>query len=69
MLRYFERSGHVRKAISVLKKRNGPHQRDIRELHLGEPSERLRIGETLEGLEGVLRGTPVLAEAGKLGEF
>ncbi len=37
------------------------HQRDIRELHLGEPSERLRIGETLEELEGVLRGTPVLA--------
>ncbi len=62
MLRYFERSGQVRKAISVLKKRNGPHQRDIRELHLGEPGEKLSIGEALEGLEGVLRGTPVLSE-------
>ncbi len=68
MLRYFERSGCIRKAISVLKKRNGPHQRDIRELHLGEASERLRIGEVLEGLEGILRGTPVLSEPGEIGE-
>ena len=67
MLRYFERSGRIRKAISVLKKRNGPHQRDIRELHLGERAERLYIGETLEGLEGILRGTPVLSDPGELG--
>ena len=67
MLRYFERSGQVRKAINVLKKRNGPHQRDIRELHLGESGEKLRIGEPLSELEGVLRGTPVLADSGQPG--
>ena len=62
MLRYFEHSGRIRKAISVLKKRNGPHQRDIRELHLGEAGERLHVGEALTDLEGVMRGTPVLSE-------
>ena len=43
-LRYFEHAGHVRKAISVLKKRSGRHETTIRELtmdsrgiHLSEP--------------------------------
>ena len=31
LLRYFEASGRVRRAISVLKKRTGPHENTIRE--------------------------------------
>ena len=31
MLRYFEAAGHVRRALSVVKKRSGPHEDTIRE--------------------------------------
>ena len=44
LFRYFEMRGEVRKAISVAKKRGGPHENTIRELvinaegiHVGEP--------------------------------
>jgi len=44
LLRYFETQGSVRKAVSVVKKRYGPHEETIREyavtsegLHVGEP--------------------------------
>ena len=32
LFRYFERAGQIRQALSVLKKRSGPHERTIREL-------------------------------------
>ena len=34
LLRYFEAMGEVRQAISVIKKRTGPHERTIRELRI-----------------------------------
>ena len=34
MLRYFEAEGHVRRALSVVKKRSGPHEDTIREFRL-----------------------------------
>jgi circadian clock protein KaiC len=34
LLRYFEMHGEVRQAISVVKKRGGPHERTIREFRL-----------------------------------
>jgi circadian clock protein KaiC len=57
LLRYFEASGAVKKAISVVKRRSGQHERTIRELSL-EPGQ-LRVGEPLTQFQGVLTGVPV----------
>ncbi|WP_119717705.1 ATPase domain-containing protein [Cognatilysobacter tabacisoli] len=56
LLRYFEAHGEVRQAMSVLKKRTGPHERTIREMRL--TSEGLQIGEPLRNFRGVLTGVP-----------
>lgn len=56
MLRYFEQGGHIKKAISVLKKRVGSHETTIREL--GIDPQGIRVGEPLEEFEGVLTGVP-----------
>ncbi|MGK2909099.1 MAG: ATPase domain-containing protein [Sphingobium sp.] len=56
LLRYFEASGRVRRAISVIKKRTGPHEDTIREYRIG--SQGIRLGEPLTGFQGVLRGVP-----------
>ncbi|SFV14613.1 circadian clock protein KaiC [Methylobacterium sp. 174MFSha1.1] len=57
LLRYFEARGHVRRAISVVKKRAGTHEGTIREYRIG--SSGLMIGAPLMGFQGVLRGVPV----------
>jgi circadian clock protein KaiC len=56
-LRFFESDGAVRQAISVLKKRSGPHEKTIRELRLG--ADGIIIGEPLSEFHGVLTGVPV----------
>ena len=56
LFRYFEALGAVRQAISVVKRRSGPHERSIRELRLS-PNQ-IEIGEPLEQFEGVLTGVP-----------
>jgi circadian clock protein KaiC len=56
LLRYFEARGEVRQAMSVLKKRTGPHERTIREMRI--TSEGLDIGQPLENFRGVLTGVP-----------
>lgn len=56
LFRYFEAMGAVRQAISVVKRRNGPHERSIRELQLSP--NRIEIGAPLEEFEGVLTGVP-----------
>jgi circadian clock protein KaiC len=56
MLRYFEASGRVRRAISVVKKRSGSHENAIREFQL--TSEGLKVGPPLTEFSGILRGTP-----------
>lgn len=55
LLRYFESEGMVRQAISVVKKRNGLHERTIRELKLGPG---VRVGPPLAEFHGVLTGVP-----------
>jgi circadian clock protein KaiC len=64
LLRYFEHSGRVRKAISVLKKRTGAHEETIRELRFSP--EGLRVGAPLEEFDGVLSGTPAFRGKGPL---
>jgi circadian clock protein KaiC len=56
LLRYFEYQGSVRNAISVVKKRSGPHEKTIREFRIGEGG--LKVGEPLEQFQGVLTGVP-----------
>jgi circadian clock protein KaiC len=56
LLRFFEAAGEVRKAISVVKKRSGPHEPTIRELRIGPGS--LRVGAALNEFQGVLTGVP-----------
>jgi circadian clock protein KaiC len=56
LLRFFEAQGEVRKAISVLKKRVGTHERTIRELQLG--AKGLEVGEPLSDFQGIMTGIP-----------
>ncbi len=56
MLRYFEALGHVRRAMSVMKKRGGSHEDTIREFKIG--SNGISVGEPLDNFQGVLRGVP-----------
>lgn len=58
LLRYFEAVGRVRRAISVVKKRTGPHEDTIREMIIGRGG--IHLGEPLNGFQGILRGVPVL---------
>lgn len=59
LLRYFETSGEIRRAISVVKKRSGAHEATLREFKLD--SAGIWIGEALKNYHGVLTGTPTLA--------
>lgn len=58
LLRYFEASGRILKAISVVKKRSGRHENAIRELTLDERG--LQVGDALSQFRGVLTGVPEL---------
>lgn len=67
LLRFFEAEGRIRKAISILKNRGGPHEDAIRELRIDRQG--VRVGEPLVAFRGVLTGTPEYAgEAGPLME-
>ena len=56
LLRYFEVSGSVRQAISVVKKRSGDHERTIRECRVSRGG--LHVGPPLHEFQGVLTGVP-----------
>ncbi|HET6912202.1 MAG TPA: ATPase domain-containing protein [Rhodanobacteraceae bacterium] len=57
MLRYFEFDGTVRRALSVVKKRSGPHEQTIREFRLS--SGGVQLGPPLKDFSGIFSGTPV----------
>jgi circadian clock protein KaiC len=56
LLRYFEAAGEVRQALSVVKRRSGPHERSIRQLLINDG--KITIGAPLKNFTGVLTGTP-----------
>jgi circadian clock protein KaiC len=56
LLRYFEAAGEVRQALSVIKRREGRHERTIREFTVD--STGIRMGEPLREFTGVLTGVP-----------
>lgn len=57
LLRFFESGGRLRRAISVVKKRVGPHEDTIREFRIG--SQGLSVGEPLAQFRGILTGVPL----------
>jgi len=57
-MRYFEARGEIRQAISVMKKRGGPHERTIREFRLA--ADGVRVGDPLREFRGVLTGVPTV---------
>jgi len=54
--RFFEAVGNIRKAISIIKKRSGPHEAAVRELNL--TSGGVVVGPPLTDFQGVLTGVP-----------
>jgi circadian clock protein KaiC len=59
LFRYFEFAGEIRQALSVIKKRSGPHERAIRELIFDKG--KISVGAPLKEFKGVLTGTPKYA--------
>jgi circadian clock protein KaiC len=57
VLRYFESAGRMRRAVSVVKKRAGPHEDTIREFRIDKRG--LSIGPPLEEFQGIMRGVPI----------
>ena len=64
LLRFFEAQGEIRRALSVLKKRTGAHEKSIREFRIDEGG--LQVGPKLEGFRGVLTGVPTYQGEAKL---
>jgi circadian clock protein KaiC len=56
LIRYFEASGEIRRAISVVKKRTGAHEVAVREMRIEGGG--IIIGEPLTNFQGVLSGVP-----------
>jgi circadian clock protein KaiC len=66
LIRYFEAFGQIRRAISVVKKRIGPHESAVREMRIGAGG--VTIGEPLTNVQGVLSGVPQFSgDASQLG--
>jgi circadian clock protein KaiC len=62
LFRYFEVTGEVRRAISIMKNRTGRHENTIRELHFGPG---VRVGPPLTQFQGVLSGIPTIVKTEK----
>ncbi len=56
LFRFFEDTGKVKRAVSVIKKRSGPHEDTIRELHTGPAG--ITLSPPLMNFQGVLTGVP-----------
>ena len=56
LIRYFEAAGAVRRAVSVVKRRSGPHEVHIREMTIAPPG--VQFGQALSNFRRVLTGQP-----------
>lgn len=56
LFRYYEAFGEVRQALSVFKKRTGPHERTIRRLVIDETG--VQVGDPLREFRGIMTGVP-----------
>ena len=57
LLRYYEADGQLHKAISVMKKRSGDHEKAIRDFSIS--SDGLAVGPPLKQFRGILSGIPI----------
>ena len=64
MYRYFEAEAEILQAISVFKKRTGPHERTLRQLSI--TADGVRVGEPLKEFRGIMTGVPAYAGATRL---
>lgn len=60
LLRYFEAIGKVEKAVSVLKRRSGPHEKSIRRITFTENG--IDVGDPLDNFRGILAGVPQILD-------
>ncbi|MEA2338879.1 MAG: circadian clock protein KaiC, partial [Thermoanaerobaculia bacterium] len=60
LLRYYEAQGELHKAISVMKKRSGDHEKAIREFSMGKGG--LNVGPPLKHFRGILSGIPIVED-------
>jgi circadian clock protein KaiC len=60
LLRYYEAEGELHKAISVMKKRSGAHEKAIREFSMG--ADGLNVGPPLKHFRGILSGIPIVED-------
>ena len=58
LLRHYEADGEVRQAVSVFKKRGGPHERTLRAFSMSGGG--IHVGPVLRQFHGVLTGVPTL---------
>jgi circadian clock protein KaiC len=56
LLRFFEAGGAIHKALSMVKRRAGPHETSIRELRIARTG--ITVGEPLTNFRGILTGVP-----------
>lgn len=61
LLRYFEVAGHIRRAMSIVKKRTGAHEATIREYTID--GRGITVGPPLTHLHGVMRGVPTAMQS------
>ena len=66
LLRYYEASGELHRAISALKRRGGGHETAIRELRLGATG--LTVGPPLTRYVGIMTGVPQLLDPKRGGD-
>ena len=64
--RFFEALGTIRKAISIIKKRSGPHEGAVRELGMSAKGG-VTVGPPLTEFQGVLTGVPSYLGGGRGG--
>ncbi len=60
LLRYYEAEGELHKAISVMKKRSGSHEKAIREFSMDAGG--LSVGPPLKHFRGILSGIPIVED-------
>ena len=60
LLRYYEAEGELHKAISVMKKRSGDHEKAIRDFTM--TAKGLTVGPPLKQFRGILSGIPIVED-------
>ena len=56
----------IKQALSVFKKRTGPHKRTIHQLTIS--SDGVKVGEALKGFTGIMTGVPEYSGGLKMDE-